>query len=61
MSPKSKKVSPEIPKGLNCVIHMEIGVNILNSYEISLESETIFQRELKLFFERQGVARKRPD
>ena len=31
MSPKSKKVSPEIPKGLNCVIRMEIGVNILNS------------------------------
>ena len=68
MSPKSKykvveslKVSPEIWKDVNCAIHMEIGVNISNPYEISQESETIFQRELKLFFECQEVARKCPD
>ena len=57
----SLKFSPEIRKGLNCAIHMEIGVNILNPYEISQESEMISQWELKLFFERQEVARKCPD
>ena len=68
MSPKSKhkvvqslKVSPEIQKGLNCAIRMEIEANISNPYEISQENETIFQREVRLFFERQEVARTCPD
>ena len=59
MSPKLKykvvrslKVSPEIPKGLNCAIRMEIGVNISNPYEISQENGTLFHREIRLFFER---------
>ena len=50
MSPKSKykvaqslKVSPEIPKGLNHAIHLEIGVNISKPYEISQDNETLFQ------------------
>ena len=65
MSPKSKhkvvqslKVSPEIQKGLNCAIRMEIEANISNSYEISQENETIFQGEVRLFFECQEVAKK---
>ena len=68
MSPKSKhkvvlclKVSPEIQKGLNCAIRMEIEAKISNPYEISQENETIFQREVRLFFERQEVARTCPD
>ena len=63
MSPKSKykvtwslKVSPEIPKGLNRAIRMKIRVNISNPYEIRQENETLFQREARLFFERQEVA-----
>ena len=65
MSPKSKhkvvqslKVSPEIQKGLNCAIRMEIEANISNSYEISQENETIFQGEVRLFFECQEVVKK---
>ena len=68
MSPKSKykvaqslKVSPETPKGLNHAIRMEIGVNISSPYEISQENERLFQREVRLFFERQEVARTCPD
>ena len=68
MSPKSKykvawflKVSPEVPKVFNCAIRMDIGVNISNPYEISRENETLFQREVRLFFERQEVARTSPD
>ena len=62
MSQKSKykvvqslKSSPEIPKGLNCAICMEIGVNISNPYEISQENK------VRLFFEHQEVARTCPD
>ena len=58
---RSLKVSPEIPKGLNRAIRMEIGVNISNPYEISQENETLFQQEIRLFFECQEVARTSPD
>ena len=37
---------------------MEIEANISNSYEISQENETIFQGEVRLFFECQEVAKK---
>ena len=52
---QSLKVSPEIPKGLNCAIRMEIGVNIFNPNEISQENEMLFQREVRLFFKHQEV------
>ena len=52
---QSLKVSPEIPKGLNCAIRMEIGVNIFNPNEISQENEMLFQREVRLFFKHQAV------
>ena len=59
MSQKSKHkvtpASPEIPKGLNRAIFMEIGNNISSPYEISQENEVI------LFFEHQEVARTCPD
>ena len=55
---RSSKVSPEIRKGLNCTIRK---VNISNPCEISQENETILQREVKLLFERQEVARTCPD
>ena len=58
---RSLKVSPEISKGLNRAIRMEIGVNISNPYEISQENETLFQQEVRLFFECQEVARTSPD
>ena len=54
-------VSPEIPKGLNRVIRIEIGVNISKPYEISQENEMLFQREVRLFFERQEATRTCPD
>ena len=49
------QASPEIPKGLNHAICMEIGNNISNPYEISQENEVI------LFFEHQEVTRTCPD
>ena len=52
---QSLKASPEIPKGLNRGICMEIGVNISNPYEINQENE------VRLFFEHQEVARTCPD
>ena len=58
---RSLKVSHEIRKGLNCAICREIEVNILNPYEISQENETIFQQQVRLFFECQEVARTCPD
>ena len=39
---------------------MEIEVNVSNPYEISLENEMNFQREVRLFFECQEVARTCP-
>ena len=58
---RSLKVSHEIRKGLKCAICREIEVNILNPYEISQENETIFQQQVRLFFECQEVARTCPD
>ena len=50
MSPKSKhkvvrslKVSPEIQKGHNGAICIEIGINISNPHEVTQENEMIFQ------------------
>ena len=58
---QSLKASPEILKGFNCAICMEIGVNISNPYELSQENETLFQQEVTLFFEHQELARTCPD
>ena len=52
---QSLKASPEIPKGLNHGICMEIGVNISNPYEINQENK------VRLFFEHQEVATTCPD
>ena len=57
----SLKIPPEIPKGLNHAVHMEIGVNISSPDEISQENEMLFQQEVRLFFECQEVARTCPD
>ena len=68
LSPKSRhkvarslKISPEIPKGLNYAIRKELGVNISNPYDIGQEKEMIFQRDIRLFFERPDIARTCPD
>ena len=42
---QSLKASPEILKGFNHAICMEIGDNISNPYEISQENEMLFQQE----------------